>query len=100
MDIPENLLPVGDKVVVRTDPRPTMSGSLHLPQNSREKMRTATVIAGPQPHWKGRSWVVPDPDVKPGARVLLTKFSVKSEDYSDDGMLMVVRYEDIGAVEE
>ncbi len=100
MHIPESLQPIGDRVVVKTDPRPTSSGGINLTAGGREKMRTATVIAGPQPHWKGTRWVVPDPDVKPGARVLLTKLSVKSEDYSDDGMVMVVKYEDIGAVEE
>jgi co-chaperonin GroES (HSP10) len=97
---PERFKGVGDKVLVKTDPRPTMEGSLHLPQHTREKMRTATILSQPKPHWRGRQWVVPDPAVRPGARVLLTKFSVKSEDYSDDGIKMVVRYEDIGAVEE
>lgn len=98
--IPENLQTVCDKVLVRTDPRPKKIGSILDPTVGREKMRTATVISRPRPHWRGRLWVTPDPAVKPGAKVLLTKFSIKSEEYSDDGMLMVVRYEDIGAVEE
>ena len=100
MDIPENYQPVCDKVLVKTDPRPVMQGSIIDPNHGKEKMRTATVLSEPRPHWRGRLWVVPDPAVKPGAKVLLTKFSIKSEAYSDDGMRMVVRYEDIGAVEE
>ena len=105
MQIPENLRPIGDRVLVRTDPRPVeSSGGLIMLHTNREKMRTATVLTKPNPHyeWRGkrRVWVEPDPAVRPGAKVLLTKLSVDAERYSDDGMLMLVHYKDIGAVEE
>lgn len=106
MQIPDNLKPIGDRVLVRTDPRPEKSNGVIMPHTAREKLRTATVLTHPNVHheWsKGlKRWVkvVPDPAVKPGARVLLTKLSVDAQDYSDEGMLMVVHYKDIGAVEE
>ena len=106
MIIPDNLRPICDKVLVRTDPRPKSSGGIVLANSNKEKMRTATVLSTPRPHYQWRKewrrWirVEPDPAIKPGARVILTKLSIKAEDYSDDGMRMVVDYDDIGAVEE
>lgn len=97
----------GNRVLVRTEPRETEVGGV-IVTAGKEKNRWARVLKVPdkiRKRTRTKKEIEFEPDVQPGDRVFLLQWAHHqggrqlAEEYSDDGMLMLVDYDWIGGVE-
>ena len=91
------LKPIGDKIIVQVlgSVEKTKSG-LYLPDSAQEKPQEAKVIAVGKGRTLKSGTVVP-PSVKPGDRIIFSKYS-GSEIKIDDAEYLIVSDEDILAI--
>ena len=96
----QSLRPIGDKIVLRPEPKETKIGSIIIPDSAQKSAGYARVVAlGPGMLTKhGRRW--PMPDVRKGQRVVITAGLIEhGSKVKIDGVdHLVVRDDDILAV--
>lgn len=91
----DRLRPMPGRVLVKTEPRRAAHGGVELHIQGREINHFARVLA------VGRLRSEAIPEVRPGDRVHLEHLGWPLQEYTDDGLHMVVHYDAItGVVEE
>lgn len=96
---------MGDNILIKKDKPKTMEGGIAIPEAAQEKTLKATVLAmGPGKEVKfdslGQYGVEPMPDIEPGTRLLIRKWSEDDVPVGDGKTLTIIKPGSILAVIE